>query len=108
MKKFLMVLLTLALPFTLISCNKDEPGKVYMTATVTALGEKLEVEATKSSYAYGTYHVIVTNETEIYNKKGEKVTRDTISVGDKLEIIYGGQVMKSLPPQIVAQKITIK
>ena len=108
MKKFLMILLTLALPFTLFSCNKDEEGNVYMTATVTALGEKLEVEVTKGSNAYGTYNVIVGERTEIYNKKGEKVTRDAISLGDSIEILYNGQVMRSFPPQIAALKITIK
>lgn len=108
MKKFLMILLSLALPFTFISCNKDKEGEVYMTATVTSLGEKLEVEVTKANNAYGTYNVIISERTEIFNKKGEKVTRDAISVGDSLEIMYNGQVMRSFPPQIVAHKITIK
>ncbi len=108
MKKFLLILLSLMLPCSLISCNNDEPGRVYMNATVTALGEKIEVEVTKSNYTSGPHLVIIGNNTEIYNKKGEKVTRDAISVGDSLEIIYNGQVMLSYPPQIVAHKITIE
>ena len=31
----------------------------------------------------------------------------TINVGDKVEITYGGQVMMSYPPQIVAKKIIV-
>lgn len=108
MKKFLLILLSLILPCAFVSCNKDEPGRVYMTATVTALTEKLEVEVTKSNYTSGTHLVIISDRTEIYNKNGEKVTRDAINIGDSLEIMYNGQVMLSYPPQIVAHKITIK
>lgn len=108
MKKFLSLLLSLVLPCTLVSCKKDEVGRVYMTATVTALTEKLEVEVTKSNYTSGIHLVIIGKDTEIYNNKGEKVTRDAINVGDSIEIIYNGQVMLSYPPQIVAHKITIK
>ncbi len=108
MKKLLILLLSLLLPVGLVSCKSDEPGRVYMTATVVALGEKIEVEVTRSNYTSGNHLVIISKNTEIYNKKGEKVTRDAISVGDELEIIYNGQVMLSYPAQIVAHKITIK
>ena len=76
-----------------------------LKATVTALGEKLEVEVYDSDYAFGTYLVITSASTKYLDSEGNTVTRSDVKVGDKVEIYYGGQVMMSYPPQIVAAKI---
>ena len=92
----------------LYSCNDGggEP-KFEMKATVTALEEKLEVNVTEAEYAEGIFWVIISESTEITNSKGEKISREEISVGDELKITYNGQVMMSYPPQVAALKIQI-
>ena len=88
--------------------SKEIPGdSVTMTATVTALGDKLEVEVTESEYTFGTYWVI-TDSTKFYDKLGNEISKSDIKVGDSVKIYYGGQVMLSYPPQIVAAKIFIQ
>ncbi len=90
--------------------NGAEPQKdvAGMTATVTAVSEKIEVSVINGDYgASGPYLVIVSDGTTLIGKNGEGITRDDIRVGDTVEIRYGGQVMMSYPPQIVAAKITV-
>ena len=91
-------------------CRAPEPTppEFRLTATVTALGEKIEVDVTEGEYASGIYWVIVSDLTEIYDSEGNKIGREKISVGDTLEIVYNGQVMMSYPAQIAARKITLK
>ncbi len=93
----------------LCSCSAGGGGepKFEMKATVTALGEKLEVNVTEAEYAEGIYWIIISENTEILNSKGEKISREEIAVGDELKITYNGQVMMSYPPQVVARKIEI-
>lgn len=105
--KILKSALLLAISGMLFSCSHgSRPGdSVAMTATVTALGERLEVEVTESEYTFGTFWVITTD-TLFYDKEGNQITKDDIKVGDSVKILYSGQVMLSYPPQIVAAKIT--
>ena len=115
MKKLLLgIMLLLAL--LLCACNKETPKSeasppptegVTMTATIKQMGEKIEVEVTKSDYTSGIHWVITSNDTVFYNAQGEQIKRDDLQVGDSVEILYSGQVMMSLPPQIVALKITV-
>ena len=79
-----------------------------MTARIEAMGEKIEVMVTESEYTWGTHLVITSFDTQYIGKSGDKITRDKLSVGQTVEIIYSGQVMLSYPPQIVAQRITVK
>ena len=89
-------------------CNKanDDAG-VKMTAKVTAIGDRIEVEVIESEYTAGPHWVITTNET-VFEKNGRKIKREGISIGDTVEIYYNGQVMLSFPPQIVAHRIVVK
>ena len=92
----------------LFSCSEGGADTEFkMKATVTALGEKLEVDVTEAEYAEGTYWIIVSDTTEILNGEGKKIIRDEISVGDEITITYNGQVMMSLPPQVAALKIQL-
>lgn len=108
-KLFFSGLLLCTLPF-LFCCQKNEEpldDRVVMEARVTALGDKIEVEVTKSEYTFGTHLVITADRTEYYGKDGERISRSDISVGDLVQIRYGGQVMMSYPPQIVAARISL-
>ncbi len=85
---------------------KDDITGVKMTAEVTAFGDKIEVNVIEGEYgASGIYWVIISDETVIVNTDGTHVS--ALKVGDKIEITYGGQVMMSYPPQIVAKKIVV-
>ena len=108
MKKTVGLLIIMICLSALYSCNEGggEP-KFEMKATVTSLGEKLEVNVTEAEYAEGIYWIIISEETEILNFDGKAISREEISVGDELIITYNGQVMMSYPPQVVARKIKI-
>ena len=80
-------------------------GNFKMIATVMELGEKITVNVTEAEYASGIHWVIISNETVIADKNDCKLDRSDLRVGDILEITYNGQVMMSLPPQIVAISI---
>ncbi|MBQ7387437.1 MAG: hypothetical protein IJW03_04635 [Clostridia bacterium] len=80
-----------------------------MTATVTKVENgSITVEAVESEYAYGTYVVHVSDATVLLSLSGEYIELSDIKVGDSVEIVYGGQVMLSMPPQIAAEKIQKK
>lgn len=82
-------------------------NEFILTGIVKAKGEHLEIEVINSDYAFGIYWVLTFDETEFLNKSGEKITKNDISIGDMVEITYGGQTMLSYPPQIVAQRVKI-
>ncbi len=112
-KRILKSAVLLALSGALFSCapadksNGEGWDGVTMTATVTAIGEKLEVEVTDSEYTFGT-HWVITDVTRFYDKRGSEISKNDITVGDSVKIYYNGQVMLSYPPQIVAAKIIIQ
>ena len=104
-----LLLALLALPL-LAGCGGEGSHEEFvMSATVTALGEKIEVEVLSGPYgASGPYWVITGGSTAYRGKDGKPITRGEIAVGDTVEISYGGQVMMSYPPQIVARAIKVK
>ena len=65
---------------------------------------QLEVEVIESDYAYGIYWVHVSDATFV-DADGNSISVNDIKAGDTINITYGGQVMMSYPPQIVAYKI---
>ncbi|MBE6605134.1 MAG: hypothetical protein E7639_05470 [Ruminococcaceae bacterium] len=112
MKKFLLFSLLLLSLFTLFACdNAEEPapdGSVQMIADIKSMGEKIEVEVLESEYASGIYLVITGEQTTYLDSEGNTLSRTDLSVGDTVKIQYNGQVMMSLPPQIVAVKIIVQ
>lgn len=123
MKKSFLLLGFLALALLLSSCqsnatakgeendgalptNADTSPSFVLEGVVTELGERLLVEVTRSEYTSGPHLVILTDETEIKNASGKALSREDISVGDTLSVVYNGQVMLSYPPQIVARSVT--
>ena len=112
MKKIGLLALLLILPM-LFACGeveKEENAEMTadgfkMEAVVTALDEKIAVEVTKSEYASGAFLIITSENTSFLDENGEKISKSDIKVGDTVEIVYNGQMMMSLPPQVAALKI---
>ena len=78
-----------------------------MTAEIIAIGDKIEVEVIEGEYgASGIYWVIVSSDAVLETSDGKPINISDLSAGDRIAIIYSGQVMMSYPPQIVAKTIT--
>lgn len=78
-------------------------------AVVNALTDT-EIEVTVTSddgVHFGEYRVLTGESTEYTAADGTEISRDTIEKGDVIEITYNGQVMRSLPPQVVAISVTV-
>ena len=114
MKKISIILAIMLCVSLLSSCNVAQNGGndvngTKMIAKITAIDEKLEVEVIEGEYgATGPYWVITSSDTVYLDKSGNATLRAFLKPGDIIEITYGGQVMMSYPPQIVALKIQIK
>lgn len=110
MKKVSFVLALVLCCLGVSSCvykNDGEIGdKVKMTAIIDNIGEHIEVTVLESEYTSGVHWVITAEQTQYLNSDGSRISRSELRVGDKVEILYSGQVMLSYPPQIVAAKIT--
>ena len=99
------ILITLSL-FFCMGCKEVNTFK--LVGIIQNIGDKIEVEVVSSEYASGIYLVITGENTKYYNEEEKEIEKTNLSVGDKIQIIYGGQVMMSYPPQIVAKKIVLK
>ena len=113
MKKYIAITAFMLLASLLFACSSDmEIGnmeKVTMTAVVKNVSNILEVEVIEGEYgASGIYHINISSNTVLLDKNNNPIDISRFSVGDVVEITYGGQVMLSYPPQIVALKIQIK
>ena len=108
MKRIVTSLFIVMSLFVLIACNNNSLGDDYkMLAVITNIGDKIEVDVVESEIATGPYWIITSNNTKFVDSKGVSIELTDLQIGDKVEILYGGQVMMSYPPQIVASKITI-
>lgn len=90
--------------------EKNAEGEFVFYGKVTENSDihHIVMEIVDSKIAFGTYWVNVGDQTEYISATGEKITRDDIKVGDTIEVVFGGQTTMSLPPQISAQRITVK
>lgn len=84
--------------------NTDD--SFVMIAKITRIDEKILVEVIESKYASGAYLVLTSSDTLFYDKNGNEIKRGQIKAGDIVILTYTGQVMLSLPPQIIALTIT--
>lgn len=121
-KRIILFALLLALSLSLVSRKNenavsalkpntdDEPASpsVEMEGTVTETGERLMVKVTKSKYTSGPHIVLINDGTVITDANGNSLSLKDIKVGDRLKILYSGQVMLSYPPQIVALHIVVR
>ena len=108
----LMNLMIVALALSVLcSCGDFGTGGseiegVKMSAEILAIGEKLEVQVIEGDYEVsGIYWVIISPDTKYFGADGKGASLADFAVGDKIEIVYGGQVMMSYPPKIVALQI---
>ena len=87
----------------------DKSGDFALKAIVKSTEEagRIEVEVIESDYAFGIYWVLINDKTAFCDSNGNAVSADSVKAGDTIEITYGGQVMMSYPPQIVASKICV-
>lgn len=112
--KRLTILIILALMLSsLFGCSNfgidsnDETNRNKMVAKIVAIGEKIEVNVIEDEYgASGIYWVNFSDATRFETDNGDRISIEDLEVGDKIAIIYNGQVMMSYPPQIVAKEIT--
>ncbi len=108
--KFLFILAVAA--SLLVSCappTEENMNTVKMTAKINSITDRLEVEVIEGEYgASGIYWVLFNADTVFLDKNGNKTTLLYIKEGDTVEISYGGQVMMSYPPQIVALTVQVR
>ncbi|MBQ3016683.1 MAG: hypothetical protein IJD79_07890 [Clostridia bacterium] len=87
----------------------DSAAYYKIKATVNSVSsDELEVTATEDSEgSFGVYRILTSAETKYEGRDGKAITLSDINEGDIILISYNGQVMRSLPPQVVAIKIQI-
>ena len=112
MKKILKSILLFLSLGLLASCGENNGGEVIdsqfsMKATVTSIGDRIEVNVYEAEYAEGIYWLVTDKNTVVEGQKGEKLSLSDVEVGDNIEVVYNGQVMMSYPPQIYAIKLKI-
>ena len=84
------------------------PTPVSMRARIVSIGEEIEVSVIEGQYgANGTYLVLTGEKTVYLDGKGGRTTREALRRGMTVTVTYGGQVMMSAPPRIVARIIEI-
>jgi hypothetical protein len=86
--------------------NEQKTEFVLKAIVKKVENDRLVVEVIESDYAFGIYHIL-TASAKYYNKNGSQVTRDSIMVGDTIELTYSGQTMLSYTPQVVAYQIRL-
>lgn len=110
MKKWFRLILFLLTLGLLSSCGEgdsiESKSDFSMKATVTNVGERIEVDVFEAEYAEGIYWLVIDNNTKTVDESGESISLSELKVGDKIEIEYNGQVMMSYPPQVYAIRIT--
>ena len=85
--------------------SKMQKDEFVMLARVSSKENHLAIEVIESKYATGTYWVVTSSDTLYYDAQGSLLSYDDIDVGDTVLVAYTGQVMLSLPPQIIALTI---
>ena len=109
MKKFMLSILLLSIFPMLISCGSvsAESNEITFLATVKSVSDKIEVEADEGQNEFGTYLIVTTSQTKYYDKDGNKASKLSLVEGTRIKITYNGQVARSYPPQVAAQKIQL-
>ena len=108
MKRLIIILvICIVTPFLNNGRIEEVNQKFYMTAVIQEIDEKIQVDVISGEYAYGVYLVITGDETKYYGENKLSIERSSLKVGDTIKIVYGGQVMMSYPPQIVAREIYV-
>ena len=110
MSKKILALVIAILTLLLAGCQGVDATPITGDFNLKAIvkntddSKRIEVEVIESDYAYGIY-IVHTKNAAFIDAEGNAIKLSDIKVGDTVEINYGGQVMMSYPPQIVALKI---
>ena len=109
MKSFLKYIILLLSLVNLSACASEAGAPQFkMTATVDSVGEELAVTVIEAPHGNsGLFWVIISDSTPVTDVDGRSVNYSSLSIGDTIEITYGGQVMMSYPPKIAAQGIRV-
>ena len=108
--KITAIVLSLLLGTVLTSCGENGgvgEGKYTMRARITELGGEILVDVIEAPHGNTGPFFVIASGADVFGIEGEKITRNELAVGDVVDISYGGQVMMSYPPQIMARKITL-
>ena len=85
---------------------KLEGNEVIFRGKITEIQKsEIHMEIVESDIAFGLYRVLVQSSTPFYDKDGKEITKDDLKTGDKIDVVFAGQVMQSYPPQIAAIRI---
>ena len=111
MKKIIALAVATLLLF-MVGCSTSDSGeapimgeKYVLKGIIKSVNEGIiEVEVIESDYAFGIYWVHTENAT-LLDIDGNAIAINDFGIDDVVNITYGGQVMMSYPPQIVAYKI---
>lgn len=111
MKKLISTILVAASALLLFSCGGTTPdatNEYKLRGVVESIETNyIEIRITEAQYASGIYRVLIDKTTGIYNKNGESISKASIQLGDNVTVTYNGQVMRSMPPQVVAIRISL-
>ena len=113
-KKLLSAIILAAASVMLMSCTSPSvtpaPKDEYkLTGTVTEIDNRhIEINVTDTQNAFGIYRILLSDATRFYDRNAEPAAKSDLCVGDTVEVTYNGQVMRSMPPQVVALKIVIR
>lgn len=90
--------------------ERNADGEFFYRGIVKSVDARnyIEIEIIDSQVAFGIYHALVDGSTLFLNAEGGVIDRADVKVGDTVEVVFSGQVMLSLPPQIYAQKVILK
>ena len=103
-----MLILSLSVFYACENDGGEASGEGFtMKATVRAVRDKIEVDVTEAEYASGIYEIIISDITVITDSEDNELGKSDIKEGSEITIIYNGQTMLSLPPQVVARKIIV-
>ena len=86
--------------------NQSEE-RFILRGVVLSTEERLMIEVIESEYAFGEYVVLLNGDTQFADREGKPSSPAALAAGQTVEVVYGGQVMMSYPPQIVARAVQI-
>lgn len=116
MKKFLVCVTILGILLLNLSCflacsdcqNEQNNANITMLAEIIEISDTILVDVKESDIAFGVYTLIPAESVKYFSCDGSKIAKNDLKVGDLIEVKYSGQVMLSIPPQVVAYSITVK
>ncbi|MBQ3129008.1 MAG: hypothetical protein IJC13_08250 [Clostridia bacterium] len=116
MKKAFALFLSVLMLFSLAACgnnlSKDEDAAIVAFYSVKSAEGEFIVEVQNLGGVYselydenGIYIKFAGSGEEIYDKEGNKLSREDLNYGDTLEIHYNGELYRKNPKTIKATKI---